>query len=353
MNLDSGRGNRGPASAFIAAPVELGGLLLANRLVSAPMAGVSDRAFRRLVRESGAALAFPEMVSDKALLFGNEKTQAMARSYPGEDPFVLQLLGREPDTLAAAARLVVERFGARMVDVNMGCPAPKVVRNGEGAALLRDPSLCAAIIERVSRVVPVPVSCKIRLGWEEPIAARLVKTLAEAGAAFVTVHARLKTDSYSTPADWSALAEVVASSPIPVVGNGDVLRPGDASRLLLETGCQAVMVGRGCLGNPWLFERALRLARTGDPGPPPGPSEVVETALRHLALTAADKGEPRAVLEMRKHGAWYLRGLPGASAVRASLMRARTVAEVTALLRGYLEILPRESGLGGGRFRRD
>ncbi len=338
-----------PSAALVATPVDLGGLRLENRLLCAPMAGVSDRAFRLLVREAGCALAFPEMVSDKALLWGNERTAEMAAPYPGEKPFALQLLGRDPDTLARAAALACDRWPLSLVDVNMGCPVPKVAKNGEGAALLRAPDLCAAIVERVVRVVGsrVPVSCKIRLGFDQPRAVEVARKVAAAGAAFVTVHGRLRTQSYSTPADWPAIGEVVAAVNVPIVGNGDVLAPEDAARMMAQTGCQAVMIGRGALGNPWIFTRALRLARTGDPGPHPTAVERVETALRHLRTAQADKGERHAVLEMRHHGCWYIKGLPGASAVRAKLMKASTVADMAGVFESYSAAL-RQASSGSG-----
>jgi len=317
------------------------------------MAGVSDRTFRRLVREAGCALAFPEMVSDKALLFGNERTLRLARPYPGEKPFVVQLLGRDPETLARAARLSYELFQPDGVDINMGCPVPKVVKNGEGAALLKEPSRCAAIVERVRRVLPlsVVVSCKCRLGFTEPTVTEVGRAVADAGAAFITVHGRLRTQSYSSPADWAAVAEVAHALPIPVVGNGDLLNPEVAVRRLDESGCRAVMVGRGALGNPWLFKRALSLALTGEAGPLPGARQRLETALRHLALAAEDKAEREVVLEMRRHGSWYIKGLPGAAAVRAQLMKTATVDEVAGVFRRYLEDLERgglgEPGRGG------
>jgi tRNA-dihydrouridine synthase B len=310
------------------------------------MAGVSDPAFRRLVREAGAALAFPEMISDKALLFGNVKTHKLAAPYPGEDPFVVQFLGSDPDTLARAALMALEHFDPRLIDINMGCPVPKVIRNGEGAALLRDPSLCGRIIERVRKALPsdVAVSCKIRLGFDKPCAPEVARIVSEAGAAFVTVHGRLRTQSYSTPADWEAIAATVAAVKTPVVGNGDVLRPADAARLLELTGCEAVMIGRGALGNPWLFERTLRLSRFGDAGPPPSPAVRLQTALRHLRLAVLDKGERSAVLEMRRHGSWYIKGLPGASAVRPQLMMATTAVAMTRVFEDYLTVLTGETG---------
>lgn len=339
-----------PMAPVLSSPVDLGGLVLPNRLLCAPMAGVADRTFRRLVREAGCALAFPEMVSDKALLFGNEKTAGLAEPYPGERPFALQFLGRDPDTLARAAVLAVDRFGLDAVDINMGCPVPKVARNGEGAALLRDPRLCGAIIERVRRAVraSIPVSCKIRLGFDEPRAVEVARAVTEAGVAFITVHGRLRTQSYVTPANWEAIAEVAAAVCVPVVGNGDVLGPADASRMLKITGCQAVMIGRGALGNPWIFERCLRLARTGDPDPAPTAVDRVEMALRHLRLAAADKGDRQAVLEMRHHGSWYIKGLPGASAVRARLMRADAVAATAEVFERYLEGLRRGGATTAG-----
>ncbi len=328
----------------LASPIVLAGLTLENRLVSAPMAGVSDRPFRRLVREAGAALVFPEMVSDKALLMGNRKTRDLAAPYPGEKPFPVQLLGRDPQTLADAALKAVECFGVDLVDINMGCPVPKVVSNGEGAALLKEPTLCGRIIERVRRAVPVPVTCKMRLGWDRPRGTELARVAADAGAAFITFHARLRTDSYAVPARWTALAEIVQAVSVPIVGNGDVLEPEDALRMLDETGCAAVMVARGCRGNPWIFSRALRLARRGDPGPPPSARERISAALRHLEMLAADKGERRAVLEMRGHGSWYIKGLPGAAAARARLMKARTVEEMRWTLTFYLDTLEGRRG---------
>jgi len=348
--------HRNPAD--LASPVVLGSLHLKNRLVAAPMAGVSDRTFRQLARESGCALAFPEMVSDKALLFGNRKTRDLAAPYPGEAPFALQLLGKGPATLAEAALLVVRQFGACLVDINMGCPVPKVVRNGEGAALLKDPPLCGAIVEQVERVLRptgVRVTCKIRLGWDEVNAPEVVRVVSEAGAAFVTVHARLRVHSYSTPADWAALAEVASGAPVPVIGNGDVLGPHDAVRMFVTTGVAAVMIGRGCQGNPWIFERTLRLARTGDPGPEPSPVDRIAAALRHLETAAADKGEPRAVLEMKRHGSWYTKGLPGASSMRDRLMRATSVVEMRRLFEDWLrDCGPADGGLSRpGPYSRD
>lgn len=325
----------------LVAPIDLGGLALPNPLLCAPMAGVSDRTFRLLVHEAGCALAFPEMVSDKALLFGNPRTAALARPYPGERPHVVQFLGRDPATLAKTAALALELFRPDGIDINMGCPVPKVARNGEGAALLKDPRLCGTIIEAVRRAVGpgLPVSCKIRLGFDENRALEVARAVTDAGAAFLTVHGRLRTQAYAAPADWDAISEVAASVSVPVVGNGDLLEPADAVRHLETSGCRAVMVGRGALGNPWLFERTLRLAVTGHAGSKPTPEARVEMALRHLRLAAQDKGERQSVLEMRHHGSWYIKGLPGASAVRARLMKVTTAPDMAAVFESYLDAL--------------
>ncbi len=335
----------------LADPVALGGLQLPNRLILAPMAGVTDRTFRWLAKRAGCGLAFSEMISDNALLWANAKTWVLAAPYPGEDPYAVQLLGKDPDTLARAAVLVVEEWGAALVDINMGCPVPKVVKNGEGAALLRDPSLCGRIIERVHKAVAgrARVSCKIRLGFDSPTSLDVARAVASAGASFVSVHGRLRTETYSTPADWEGIAgvaETLSRGPerVPVVGNGDVLEPGDAVSMLARTGVHAVMVGRGALGNPWIFSRALSLARTGDPGPPPSAAERVRAAIEHLDALVRDKGERGAVLEMRRHGSWYIRGLPRAAGVRSRLMRVSKASEMASILEDYLDHLEHPGG---------
>ncbi|HUW66032.1 MAG TPA: tRNA dihydrouridine synthase DusB [Spirochaetia bacterium] len=303
----------------------------------APLAGVSDRAFRILVREAGCSLAFSEMVSDLALIHGNAATLALLDQRGENGPLAVQIFGDEPESMARAARLAVTA-GAALIDINMGCPVPKVVKGGAGAALLRDPDRALRIAAAVVEAANVPVTVKLRLGWDEHsvVAPELAVALAGVGVRAVTVHGRTRQQFYSGQADWHAIRAVREAVKIPVIANGDVFQPEDAGRLLAATGCAGVMIGRGALGNPWIFSRTIRYLACGELLGPPDAEELFETVQRHLLLKMEVRGERMAVLEMRKHSAWYARGLRGAARFRERINRVDTESEFRAVWSEFL-----------------
>ena len=313
--------------------LEIGSVRLENCLVAAPMAGFTDKAFRIILRDHGAGLVTTEMISAQALVYGQEKTMFML-DLTGEDPPVaVQIFGRDPQVMARAARLAADR-GAHIIDINMGCPTPKIVKNGEGAALMRDPDLAARIVETVAKAVTVPVTVKMRSGWDSSHinCCELAALVAEAGARAVTLHPRTREQLFAGRADWVLIRAVKERVKIPVIGNGDVTSPEKARQMLDETGCDGVMIGRGCLGNPFIFRRTLHYLRTGELLSEPTVEERMEVARKHLALTCRFKGEAKGVLEMRKHLAWYVKGLPHAACLRTRINQARTISEIEALL---------------------
>ncbi|MCL2817033.1 MAG: tRNA dihydrouridine synthase DusB [Clostridiales bacterium] len=324
--------------------MRIGPLSLANRVVCAPMAGISTRAFRDILRSFGAGLVMSEMISAQALVYNNKKTWRMLDMEGEESPVGVQLCGSSPQVMAEAARLVAEK-GADLLDINMGCPAPKVVKNGEGAALLLEPLLAAQIVKAVTAAVGIPVTVKMRLGWQEGdfIAEALAPRLAEAGAVAIAVHARHRSQFYSGKADWAALARVAALAGVPVVGNGDVFSPQDAAHMLRETGCAAVMTGRGMLGNPWLVGDTVRHLRGEEIFGRPGAAGIIETALSHLEAEVRrnaaweEDAEAFAVKALRCHLSWYLKGLPKAAVLREKINRLESAAEIKELLANYLE----------------
>ena len=310
---------------------------VANRLVLAPMAGVCDAPFRRICKEMGCGLVYTEMISAMALVYDNRRTLEMIRIFDDERPVAVQLFGSDPDVMARAAA-TVEQLGADILDINMGCPAPKIVRSGEGAALMCRPGLAWEIVRAVRAACTVPVTVKIRKGWDEETAnaVEFAMGCVEAGADAVAVHGRTRAEGYSGAADWSVIARVAQAVPVPVLGNGDVDSPEAATRMLDETGCAAVMVGRGALGNPWIFRRALSYLSTGQLLPEPEPCERIAMAMRHLSDVAAFKGDEAAASQMRKHLAWHVRGLRGAARVREAIMAAPTVSALQGVLAQYL-----------------
>ncbi len=311
----------------------IGNVRLVNQVIAAPMAGISDQAYRILAKEAGCALVCTEMISDQALLYGNPKTLLLLNHVGEAGPLSVQIFGSNPGNMARAAK-IAEDAGADLIDLNMGCPVPKVVRNGAGAALMRNPELAARIVREVVSSVNVPVTVKMRKGWDEnSVNAVEVALLAEAaGAAAVTVHGRLKSQYYTGRADWGIIKSVKDALTIPVIGNGDIQKPADARMMLDETGCDAVMIGRAALGNPWIFSRTIHYLATDELLPYPSFYEKLNTALRHLELISQTKGDKIALLEMRKHAAWYIKGLPGAALMRQKINGAESVKELALLL---------------------
>ena len=292
-----------------------------HRLLLAPMAGVSDEAFRALCREQGADLAFTEMVSAKGLSYANEKTRHLLALAPGEDQVAVQLFGHEPDTMAAQAAWIEQEMGESLayLDVNMGCPARKIVSKGDGSALMREPELAASIVRAIRAAVAHPVTVKFRRGWAmgAETAPDFARRMEDAGACAVAVHGRFAEQLYRGSADWDVVARVKEAVDVPVIGNGDVRSGADAVALTARTGCDAVLIARGAEGNPWVFAQA-KAALAGVPKPPaPDARERIAMARRHARLLSRREG--KSIVRMRKHAMWYLAGLPGAAAARAKI----------------------------------
>ncbi|MEG6617219.1 tRNA dihydrouridine synthase DusB [Peptococcaceae bacterium 1198_IL3148] len=317
--------------------MNIGSVKLVNKVVSAPMAGVTDRAFRVLAREMGCALVCTEMVSDQALLYQNKKTLHMIDFTNEPGPLSVQIFGSNAQYMADAAAIIAAQ-GADIIDINMGCPAPKIVRNNEGCALMKNPDLAEEIVRAVTARVKVPVTVKMRKGWDEDNinAVEMAQRVVQAGAAAVTIHGRTRGQFYSGEADWDVIRQVKDAVSVPVIGNGDIWKPQDAVRLLEETGCDAVMIGRGAMGNPWLFKQTIHYLDTGELLPEPTAEERIKTAIRHLEMIVADKGECKGVAEMRKHAAWYTKGFRGAAGLRQKINQAKTLPELKQVL--YLAV---------------
>jgi nifR3 family TIM-barrel protein len=278
------------------------------------------------------------MVSAKALTYKNIKTKALLDIEGEEQPISVQLFGSEPHIMAEAARIAVQE-GAKIIDVNMGCPVPKVVKNGEGSALLENPQLAQAIVQAMVSAVDVPITVKMRIGWDRDhiVAVEFARKMEEAGASAVAVHGRTRDQYYSGKADWDVIKEVKAALSIPVIGNGDIWSPEDAKNMLEKTRCDAVMLGRGIMGNPWLISRTLQYLRGEEVAPPPTTTEKIRGALLHLDLTISFKGEEIGVREMRKHLAWYLKGLRHTAPLKEAIFKATRRSQVAGLLEEYLE----------------
>ncbi|UFS68841.1 tRNA dihydrouridine synthase DusB [Geomonas sp. RF6] len=314
--------------------VTIGSLTLRNRLLLAPMAGITNLAMRLMAREQGVALTFTEMVSVNGLTREGQKSFDLLRSTPEDRPLGLQLFGDDPQTLADAAKLV-EGYG-ELIDINMGCPVRKVVGTGAGSALLKDPQRVAAIVRSVRRATPLPLTVKIRTGWTcgDDVFLEIGRIAQEEGCDAVTLHPRSRAQMFDGKADWSKIGELKAALTIPVIGSGDLFSAADVVAMMAQSGCDAVMVARGAMGNPWIFREALALLEGGEPHPPTR-VERLAAARRHLDLFCELEGDRTALMEMRKHLSWYSKGLPGAAQFRAAVNRIEQAAHLTEVMESF------------------
>ncbi len=304
----------------------------------APMAGVTDHSMRLLCHRMGAQMSVTEMLSAKALHYGDEKTEELAKFDTLTSPCSIQIFGHEPDIMAEAATILEKRFSPHMIDINMGCPVKKIVSNGEGSALMRDPALAEEIVRTVSSAIKTPLSVKIRAGWDENSknAVEFACRLERAGAVMITVHGRTKSRMYNPGIDLDIIKDVKKALSVPVLGNGDIYTAADALRMLEHTGCDGVMVARGAYGNPWIFKE-IGCALEGKEYTPPSVSERITVAKEHLSLLISDKGEYTGIREARKHLAWYLKGMRGAAPARVEINAAESHSAVTHILDTILD----------------
>ncbi len=305
--------------------LKIGNITLENNVLLAPMAGVTDKAFRMVTKPFGPALMYTEMVSGKGLFYEDKKTAKLMETEKAEGITAVQIFGHEPQVLAKIAESALN-YGAAILDINMGCPAPKIVNNGDGSALSKNPKLAGEIISAVSRAVDVPVTVKIRKGWDETSvnAVEMAKIAEQSGAAAITVHGRTREQFYSGKADTSIIKAVKEAVSIPVIGNGDICNEESAKNMLEYTGCDGVMIGRGAQGNPWIFSQVINYLEHGTSLPMPTETERADMMQKHLELLVEYKGEYRGIQEARKHMAWYIKGIRGGARLREKINKAMT-----------------------------
>lgn len=318
--------------------MKIGNVNLDNRVFLSPMAGVTDLPFRLICKEQDCGMLYTEMVNAKALCYDDQNTKKMLKIEEEEHPVAIQIFGSDPEYMGGAAK-ILNSYPNEILDINMGCPAPKVVKNGDGSALLKNPELASKVLKAVVGNSEKPVTLKIRKGWDDTCinAVEIAKIAEDCGISAIAIHGRTREQYYSGKADWDIIRQVKENVSIPVIGNGDVFEVEDAINMLNQTNCDAIMIGRGAQGNPWIFKRINHYMQTGEILPEPTLEEKINAAKKHLELAVDEHGEYVAVREMRKHIAWYLKGLRNSARVRDEINKIESYEEVVNKLESYMQ----------------